>query len=111
MHADDRRRHPRVRLNGQMGGRATVFADFRVVALSEGGAELEMTTLLAIGSQCDLTLDLSHGTLDVKGRVADVRPPAEPGGPHRVAVEFLTVDALDQALLRSFLERERRKAL
>jgi len=111
MQAEDRRRHPRVRLDGRTGGRATVFADFRVVALSESGAELEMAIPLAMGSQCDITLNLAHGSVDVKGRVVDLRSPAAPDRPYHVGVDFLTVDVLDQPLLLSFLERERRKAL
>jgi len=111
MDSDERRRHPRVRLDGRTGGRATVFADFRVVALSESGAELEMAVPLAMGSHCDITLNLSHGSVDVKGRVVDIKEPAAAEAPFHVAVDFLTIDALDQALLQSFLERERRKAL
>ena len=108
---DDRRRFPRVRLDGRTGGRATVFADFKVIALSEEGACLEMATPLAIGSQCDITLNLAHGSVDVKGRVVAIQAPAVPETPYHVGVDFVSVDALDQALLQSFLERERRKAL
>jgi hypothetical protein len=111
MSAEERRRHPRVRLDGRTGGRATVFADFRVVALSESGAELELAMPLAMGSQCDITLDLAHGSVDVKGRVVDVQAPQAPEAAYRVGVDFVSVDALDRALLQSFLERERRKAL
>jgi len=111
MEAEDRRRHPRVRLDGRTGGRATVFAAFRVVALSESGAELEMAVPLAMGSQCDITLDLAHGSVDVKGRAVAIQAPATPETPYHVGVDFVSVDALDQALLQCFLERERRKAL
>jgi hypothetical protein len=110
MPPEDRRRHPRVRLDGRAGGRATVFADFRVVALSESGAELEMEVPLAMGSPCDLTLNLAQGSVDVKGRVVDVRAAPGPGDAYHVGIDFVSVDALDQALLQSFLERERRKA-
>jgi hypothetical protein len=102
----DRRRHPRVRLDGQAGGRATVFTSFRVLALSETGAELQMEVPLALGSECDITFDLAHGSVDAKARVVDVRS-AEGAGAYEVGIDFLSVDALDQALLRSFLARER----
>jgi PilZ domain-containing protein len=108
MPLDERRRHRRVRLFGQAGGRATVFADFRLAALSESGAELEMAVPLAVGARCDLTLNLADGTLDVKGRVADVQQGAG-NGHYMVGVDFVALDALDHALLRSFLERERAK--
>jgi hypothetical protein len=108
--SEDRRRHSRVRLDGRTGGRATVFADFRVVALSESGAYVETATPLAVDSNCELTLDLSHGAVDLKGRVVTVDPPATPGGAYKVAVDFLHVEALDRALLESFLERERHRA-
>ena len=111
MDGEDRRRHPRVRLDGRTGGRATVFADFQVVALSESGAELAMAVPLALGSQCDITLNLAHGSVDVKGRVVDIQSPREPERAFHVGIDFVSVDDLDRALLQSFLERERRKAL
>ncbi len=107
---DERRRHPRVRLDGRTGGRATVFADFKVVALSEDGACLEMATPLAIDSQCDITLNLAHVTVDLRGRVVHTDQPADvPTGTYHVGVSFVTVDALDRALLESFLDRERQR--
>lgn len=107
---DERRRHPRVRLDGRATGRATVFAEFKVVALSESGASLEMSTPLALDSSCDITLNLSHVAIDLKGRVVHVVPPADGAGGYEIGVDFLEVDELDQALLESFLERERHKA-
>ena len=108
---DDRRRHPRVRLDGRTGGRATVFADFKVVALSEDGACLEMAAPLAIDSQCDISLNLAHVTVDLRGRVVDVDQPegATPGSYH-IGISFVKVEALDRALLESFLDRERQRA-
>ena len=106
---DDRRRHPRVRLDGRTGGRATVFADFKVVALSEDGACLEMSTPLALDSQCDITLNLAHVTVDLRGRVVDVEQPAAAAVYH-VGISFVKVEALDRALLESFLDRERQRA-
>lgn len=107
--ADDRRRHRRVRLDGRTGGRATVFADFKVVAISESGACLEMSTPLAVQSQCDITLNLDHATVEVRGRVVNVEPSSNPEGYH-VGVDFAVVDALDRALLESFLDRQRQRA-
>jgi hypothetical protein len=46
---DERRRHPRVRLDGRAAGRATIFAPFHVVSLSETGALVEMDLPLAQG--------------------------------------------------------------
>lgn len=106
---DDRRRHPRVRLDGRTGGRATVFADFKVVALSEDGACLEMATPLAVDSQCDITLNLAHVTVDLRGRVVDVEQPSAASPVYHVGVSFVKVDALDRALLESFLDRERQR--
>lgn len=106
---DDRRRHPRVRLDGRTGGRATVFADFKVVALSEDGACLEMATPLAVDSQCDITLNLAHVTVDLRGQVIHVEPSPDTPAYH-VGISFVKVDALDRALLESFLDRERQRA-
>ena len=107
---DERRRYPRVRLDGRATGRATVFADFRVVAISETGASLEMETPLALDSSCDITLNLSHVAIDLKGRVVHVVPPPEGTSGYEIGIDFLEVDELDQALLESFLERERHRA-
>ena len=104
MKDDERRRHPRVRLDGRASGRATIFADFRVVALSETGAAVEMDLPLALGSTCDISLQLVHGQVDVKGRVVNVEA-APPG--YRIGVDFLEVDDMDRGLLQSFLENER----
>jgi len=87
-----------------------VFADFKVVALSESGACVEMETPLALQSRCDLTLNLAHVAVDLKGRVVHVAPPPAPGRPYQIGVDFLEVEALDQALLVSFLDRERGRA-
>ncbi|HUG53419.1 MAG TPA: PilZ domain-containing protein [Vicinamibacteria bacterium] len=107
---DDRRRHPRLHLDGRTGGRATVFADFKVVALSEDGACLEMATPLAVDSQCDITLNLAHVTVDLRGRVVHVEQPPALAGAYHVGISFVRVEALDRALLESFLDRERQRA-
>ena len=107
---DERRRHPRVRLDGRTTGRATVFAEFKVIAISESGASLEMEAPLALHSSCDITLNLSHVAVDLKGRVVHVDPPAKQGAGYEVGVDFVEVDELDQALLDSFLDRERHRA-
>jgi hypothetical protein len=107
---DERRRHPRVRLDGRTTGRATVFAEFKVIAISESGASLEMEAPLALLSSCDITLNLSHVAVDLKGRVVHVDPPAVEGGGYQVGIDFVEVDELDQALLDSFLDRERHRA-
>lgn len=107
---DERRRHPRVRLDGRATGRATVFAEFKVLAISESGASLEMAAPLALASSCDITLNLSHVAVDLKGRVVHVDPPAADGRGYEVGIDFVEVDELDQALLDSFLERERHRA-
>ena len=102
---DERRRHPRVRLDGRAAGRATIFAPFHVVSLSETGALVEMDLPLAQGSTCDLTLNLSGGQVDVKSVVASVER-GDPG--YQVGLDFVSVDEEDQPILKSFLERERK---
>jgi hypothetical protein len=108
--SEERRRHPRVRLGGRTGGRATVFADFKVIELSESGACLEMAEPLAVGAECVVTLNLSQVAVEVGGRVVTVEPPSEPGGPCQVAVEFLQAEAVDRDLLEAFLDRKRQWA-
>jgi hypothetical protein len=103
---DERRRHSRVRLEGQVRGRATVQPEFRVVALSEDGAALEMAVPLPVDASCDLTLNVAHLAFDVKGRVRNVQQ-REAGGPYVVGVDFEQPEPVPQALLEAFLERER----
>jgi hypothetical protein len=106
---DERRRHPRIRLDGRAIGRATVLAEFKVVGLWESGGTLELPLPLALGSTCDLTLTLGPGSVDLKARVVQVEPAeSEPG--FRVDVDFLTMDSDDEALLHAFLDREGRRA-
>jgi hypothetical protein len=109
MDDSERRKHTRLRLDGRMVGRATVMADFRVVALSESGASLEMSMPLALGSRCDLTLNLAHMAVDLKGRVVNVKEPAQGSSTYVVGVDFEGLTDIDAGLLGSFLDRERRR--
>jgi PilZ domain len=102
----ERRRHPRVRLEGQVSGRATVQPEFRVVTLSENGAALEMSIPLPVDAHCDLTLNVAHLAVDVKGRVVNVTQ-REPGGPYLVGVDFQQPDPIPQVVLEAFLQRQR----
>ena len=107
---DDRRRHPRVRLEGRAAGRATILCEFTVLVLSEGGATLEMDLPLALGSVCDLTLDLDHGAVDLKGRVVDVSQIGPAAARYQVGVDFLSLDELDRGLLLSYLDRQSQRS-
>lgn len=102
----ERRRHSRVQLDGQVTGHATVQPEFKVVALSEAGAALEMAVPLPVDFHCDLTLNVAHLAVDVKGRVVSVSE-RRPGGPYVVGVDFDRPGAVPAALLEAFLERER----
>jgi hypothetical protein len=68
-----------------------------------------MSTPLAVDSQCDITLNLAHVTVDLRGRVVDVGQPAS-GSVYHIGISFVRVEALDRALLESFLDRERQRA-
>jgi len=103
---EERRRHPRIRLEGRAVGRATVLAEFRVVGLWESGGTLELPLPLALGSLCDLTLSLGPGSVDLKARVVQVESVGERDDGYRVNVDFVTMDAEDQELLYAFLDRE-----
>jgi hypothetical protein len=107
---EDRRRHPRIRLEGRAIGRATVLAEFKVVGLWENGGTLELPLPLALGSLCDLTLSLGPGSVDLKARVVQVESAGGSEGGFRVNVDFLTMDPDDQALLLAFLDRESRSS-
>jgi hypothetical protein len=106
----ERRRYPRLHLDGRLEGRATVMADFQVLSLSETGAMLDMAIPMAMGAQCDLTLNLSHVSVDLKGRVVRVDKPREGHDGYRIGVDFLRMQPIDRALLASYLERERRRS-
>jgi hypothetical protein len=109
MSTDERRRHQRVRIDGAMSGRATVMANFRVEDLSETGASLEMQIPLSLSSECILSLNLAHAPVEVQGTVTRVAPKEGTDGLYRVNVDFHDVETIDQGLLQSFLERERRR--
>jgi hypothetical protein len=104
MAEDERRQHPRMRVDGRAAGRATVVAGLRVLSVSEKGASLEADLPLAPGSTCDISLHAMGGQIDIKARVVEVQ--AANGG-YRLAVEFLSVDEPDLALFDSYLARER----
>lgn len=105
----ERRQHPRVQLDGRVGGQATISAAFKVVSLSEEGASIEMTMPLPIGARCELRLNL-EAVLDVKSSVVNVKAPPDPGTPYVLGVQFRTLPAADRALLEAFLKRERGQA-
>jgi hypothetical protein len=104
----ERRRYPRVHVEGRLAGHATVLADFRVLSLSETGATLEMSIPMPIGSACDLTLNLSHVSVDQRGRVVYLGDSGNASAPYRIGMDFVRLQSLDRALLASYLERERR---
>ncbi len=79
-------------------------------SLSETGATLEMDIPMAMGSSCDLTLNLSHVSVDLKGRVVHIDKAPGANAPYRIGVDFVRLQSLDRALLASYLERERRKS-
>ncbi len=88
-----------------MVGRATMLADFRVLALAESGASLETRLPMTLGSTCDLSLSLGEATLELKGRVAKLERQADAEeGPFAVDVEFVALDPADHAILRFFLD-------
>lgn len=106
-----RRRHPRVQLDGRVEGRATISADFRVAALSEDGATLEMALPVMVGAAIDISLNLSHASVEVRGRVVQVEGSESSREPYQIGVEFENLGAFDRALLQSFLQRQRRLAV
>jgi hypothetical protein len=107
MEPSERRQHERVPQGGRLVGRATVMTELRVVSLSETGASLATGLPLALGSLCDITLNLGESTVDLKGRVRSIETDGDSeGGPFRVGVDFEGLDEGDRALLRFFLERE-----
>jgi hypothetical protein len=106
MSSEERRRHPRIRLDGRAVGRATVLAEFKLVGLWESGGTLELPLPLALGSTCDLTLSLGPASVDLKGRVVEVESVGAGRDGYRVNVDFLAMNADDLARLQAFLARE-----
>jgi hypothetical protein len=102
----ERRKHPRVRLDGRVGGQATISATFKVVSLSENGASIEMPMPLPIGARCELRLNL-EALLEVKTAVQSVQASNTAGGPYQMGVEFKALSPADRELLNAFLKRER----
>lgn len=105
----ERRRRPRIRLDGRVPGRATLIADFGLMDVSETTATLEVSVPMAIGSPCHLTFDASDDPLELSGRVTRVDSPSLPGGAYRVSVDLSPLDALERARLLSLVEAGRRE--
>ncbi len=85
------------------------MTDFRVVALSETGGSIEMDVPLLPGAVLDLSLQLAHTPVDLRGRVIEVQPPEGARAAHLIAVEFEGMSDVDAGLLSSYLQRERQR--
>lgn len=107
----DRRRGPRVAVNGEVSGRIYTATAAPVLDLSETGALLEVSAALRPGSIYTLRLsvsperELSLKTRVVRTYVHSFRP--KEGGEsvvtYRAAVEFLEVPEPERALLRQHI--------
>ena len=107
----ERRRSPRVAVNGEVLGRIHTVSAAPVLDISENGALLEVSSAVRPGSIYLLRLALSHERqLNLKSRVVRTYvhsfQPKEGGESvvtYRAAVEFLDVSEQERAFLREHI--------
>jgi len=70
MQADDKRDNERVEILGELGGEVMVFQPMAIREISRGGAQVETSFPLQLGSLHDFRLTLGDRSIVIKGRVA-----------------------------------------
>jgi hypothetical protein len=108
----DRRRHPRVSLNGEVRGKIHTEASAPVINLSLTGALLEVPCTLQVGASYTLRLALHRDRfVDVKGKVVrsyvhgfDKNEKGEMFIKYRAAIQFQSVGDAQREALDKFLQ-------
>jgi hypothetical protein len=106
------RRAPRLttRLSGSLVGKTRL--EVEILDLSLTGCLVRCPVLLDRGLILDLTLDVEGATFAAKVRVAEASRDGQSGsegGLCLIGLEFLALPVQGEQLLRSFLQRERRR--
>jgi c-di-GMP-binding flagellar brake protein YcgR len=86
----------------RVSGEARAQFPVRVRDLSKGGADLVLNTAVEPGTVHEFMIDLAGEPFLAKARIVRCRP-LEKGAGHNVGVEFVQVDARDQARLEQYL--------
>lgn len=104
----DRRKRPRVPLNGEVQGKIHTVTAAPVIDLSEHGALLEIPCALRPGSLYTLRIPFGEGEeISLRTRVVrcyvhgfERKPSGEAGVRYRTAVEFIALSEREHALLQ-----------
>jgi hypothetical protein len=110
---EERRKHPRVALKGEVQGRIHTVASAPVVDLSLSGALLELDCTLRIGAKYSLRLTVNGSQiLQLKGKITrsyvhgfDRNEKGETVIKYRSAVEFLELEDSLETALREIVHR------
>jgi len=87
----------------RVSGEARAQFPVRVRDLSKGGADLVLNTSVEPGTVHEFMIDLAGVPFLAKARIVRCRPLEKSTG-HSVAVEFVQVEARDQARLEQYLD-------
>jgi hypothetical protein len=115
----ERRRHPRVSLNGEVRGRIHTVASAPVVNISVSGALLEVPCTLQIGALYTLRLTIQQGeVLEIKGKIIRSyvhgfakNEKGETVIKYRAAVQYQSLSDPNRYALETFLRNVEKRGL
>lgn len=101
----DKRDTERLPLEGQVSGEVMVFQPMTILDISTGGAQIQTSFALQLGSLHDFRLSLRDRSIIVKGRVAHchIGELTDTAALYRSGVEFLDLSEHAQAALHDFV--------
>lgn len=102
----DRRRHPRVTPDEEVYGKVKATVPARVVDISPEGLQVEVSSGLRPNVECDVSLPVDDGAIQVRARVLRCRAATMRSGADssellfRAGLAFVGLSAADQETLR-----------
>jgi hypothetical protein len=70
---DERRQHPRLPVADPVYGRVRSIVPARIIDISQGGLQLELSTSLRPGTNCEVTVPTLSGTIQLRAAVRRCR--------------------------------------
>lgn len=103
--SDERRRLERLHVEGLVPGEVRIVHPVRVIEISEGGAQLELSQPLIIESLHDFRIELGDQVVVLKGRVAHshVSDVNDRRVAYRAGIEFVDAPAHVQEAIHDYV--------